>query len=107
VDYALSVNQKGKGFILLATVKGKILGIVVCIEFDKVGVIPENFIVYVCVHKKYRGKGLGSRLIREAIDCTDGDIKLHVEKTNPARKLYKKLGFKDDYIEMRFLKGVQ
>jgi ribosomal protein S18 acetylase RimI-like enzyme len=50
---------------------------------------------------------LGSRLIREAIDCAEGDVKLHVEKNNPAIKLYKKLGFKDDYIEMRYLKGVR
>lgn len=107
VEYALSVHPSGNGFILLATIDENLLGIIVCIQIDKVGIIPENLIVYVCVHQNYQGKGLGSRLIREAIDCVDGDVKLHVEKTNPAIKLYKKLGFKDDYIEMRFLKGVQ
>jgi len=104
VEYALSAHPGGKGFILLATINEKLLGVVVCIRIDKVGIIPENLIVYVCVHQNYRGKGLGSRLVQEAIDCADGDVKLHVEKTNPAIKLYKKLGFKDDYIEMRFLK---
>lgn len=107
VDYALSVHPDGKGFILLTTIAEKLLGVVVCIQIDKVGIIPENLIVYVCVHQNYRGRGLGSRLIQEAIDCADGDVKLHVEKTNPAIKLYKKLGFKDDYIEMRYLKGVR
>lgn len=106
VEYALSVHPGGKGFILLATGEKKLLGVVVCIQIDKVGIIPENLIVYVCVHQSYRRKGLGSRLVQEAIDCTEGDVKLHVEKTNPAIKLYKKIGFKDDYIEMRFLKGV-
>lgn len=107
IDYALSAHPGGKGFILLATIEKKILGTVVCIQIDKVGIIPENLIVYVCIHQNYQGQGLDSRLIREAIDCSDGDVKLHVEKTNPAIRLYKKLGFKDDYIEMRFLKGVQ
>jgi GNAT superfamily N-acetyltransferase len=105
VDYALSTHPSGKGFILLATIEKKILGVVVCVQIDKVGIIPENLIVYACVHQDYRKKGLGSRLIREAIDCTDGDVKIHVEKTNPAIKLCKKLGFKDDYLEFRYLKG--
>lgn len=107
VDYALSTHPSGKGFVLVATSKKEILGVLVCVQIDKVGIIPENMIVYVCVHQNYRAKGVGSRLILEAIECTDGDLKLHVEKTNPAIKLYKKIGFKDDYIEMRFLKGVQ
>lgn len=107
VDYALSSHPGGKGFILLATVDKKLLGAAVCIQIDKVGIIPENLIVYVCVHRNYRRKGLGSRLIQEAIDCAEGDVKLHLENTNPAKKLCKKLGFRDDYIEMRFLKGVK
>jgi GNAT superfamily N-acetyltransferase len=107
VEYALSAHPGGKGFILLATIDKKLLGVIVCIQLNKVGIIPENLIVYVCVHQNYRGKGLGSRLIREAIDCADGDVKLHLEKTNPSIKLYKKLGFNDNYIEMRFLKGVK
>ena len=105
VEYALSAHPGGKGFILLATIDKKLLGVIVCIQIDKVGIIPENLIVYVCVHQNYRRKGLGSRLIQEAIDCAEGDVKVHVEKTNPAMKLFRKIGFKDDYIEMRFLKG--
>jgi len=44
-------------------------------------------------------------LINEAIECTVGDIKMHVEKSNPAINLYKKLGFKNEYLEMRLLRG--
>jgi len=104
VEYALSLRPNGKGFILLATRENTILGCVVCIQMEKMEVIPENLFVYVCVHKSHRNKGIGSRLIEEAINCVDGDIKLHVEKTNPAIKLYKKIGFKDNYYEMRFSK---
>ncbi len=105
VDYALSSHPEGKGFILLATSSQKIIGAVVSIQMSKIGIIPENIFVYVCVHKDYRRKGLGSRMIQEATRYTSGDIKLHVEKTNPAAELLKKLGFKNDYLEMRFLKG--
>ncbi|MBD3291249.1 alanine racemase [candidate division KSB1 bacterium] len=105
VDYALSAHPEGKGFIFLATSEEKIIGAVVSIEMSKIGIIPENVFVYVCVHKDYRGKGLGTRIIQQASRYTNGDIKLHVEKTNPAAELLRKLGFKNDYLEMRFHKG--
>lgn len=105
VDYALSAHPGGKGFILLAILNEKVLGVLVCVRMNNVAIIPENLLVYVCVHRSYRGKGLGSRLILEAINCTDGDIKVHVDRANPAIKLFKNLGFKNDYVEMRFLKG--
>ncbi len=104
IDYALSVHPDGQGFILLATTGEKLLGVTVCIQFDKADTNPENLIVYVCVHQKFRRKGLGSRLIREAIDCVDGAVKVQVEKTNPAIGLLKKIGFTNDYMEMCFIK---
>jgi alanine racemase len=107
VDYALSSIPEGKGFILLATTGSEITGALVCVELMKIGVIPENLIVYVCVHRDHRLKGLGTRLIEEAIECCEGDLKLHVEKSNPAVALYRKLGFEDAYYEMRYLKKGQ
>ena len=104
LDYALSSNPRGNGFVILATSKRKLLGAVVCVQTNTSGFIPENILVYLCVHCNYRGKGIGKRLAREAITCAEGSIKLHVKKSNPAIKLYKKLGFKDDYLEMRLIK---
>lgn len=105
VDYALSADPRGKGFVILATVNNKIIGAIVCIEIDKMGIIPEYMFVYVCIHQKYRGKGITTRLIREAVGCTNGNIKLHLTRANPLVPLFKKLGFNDDYLEMRLIKG--
>jgi ribosomal protein S18 acetylase RimI-like enzyme len=104
VDYALSSIPDGRGFVLLATIGNRILGAVVNIELPHTGVTPGNLFVYVCVHQDRRRRGLGEMIIREAIACCDGDVKLHVAKLNPALGLYRRLGFRDDYHEMRYLK---
>ena len=45
---------------------------------------------------EFRNKGLGSRLLRDLLaeGSTDGKrVTIHVEKHNPARRLYERLGF--------------
>ena len=66
--------------------------------------IPENILVYIAVHRDYRGRGIGKELMQEAIQQCKGNIALHVESGNPARKLYEKLGFRNKYLEMRLEK---
>ncbi|MDD2413380.1 MAG: GNAT family N-acetyltransferase, partial [Bacteroidales bacterium] len=63
--------------------------------------IPENILVYIAVDGQYRGKGFGAEIIKEAIKNTKGNIKLHVEYDNPAKRLYERLGFTSKYAEMR------
>jgi ribosomal protein S18 acetylase RimI-like enzyme len=106
VDYALSAHPQGKGFVLVASVAKEIVGVIVAIRTDKLEIIPENVLVYVCVHRDYRHRGIGSRLLKEAMNCVEGNLKINVLKTNPALKLLKKVGFKNDHFEMRFEKGV-
>ena len=56
-----------------------------------------------------RGKGLGSYLLRDVIlqaDKQEREMRLHVEPDNPARRLYRRLGFVETgevgiYQEMR------
>ena len=61
-----------------------------------------NILVYIAVHGSQRGKGVGQQLIERAFEATEGDIALHVEPDNPARRLYERLGFTNKYLEMRW-----
>jgi ribosomal protein S18 acetylase RimI-like enzyme len=65
------------------------------------GYIPENILVYIATHKDYRGKGIGSDLMKQAMKVSKGSIALHVEPDNPAVGLYEKVGFENKYLEMR------
>jgi GNAT superfamily N-acetyltransferase len=95
------IFEKEGGFALVQFYKDKISGVVVVNETGMSGYIPENILVYIAVDGKYRGKGFGQELMTCAIKTCKGDIALHVEKENPARFLYEKLGFTTPYIEMR------
>ncbi len=100
LNYALT---KG-GFVILAREDEQIKGAVVVNETGMKGYIPENILVYIAVHRDQRGKGLGKQLMQQAIARANGDIALHVEPNNPAKRLYEKLGFTNKYLEMRLKK---
>lgn len=100
LDYALG---KG-GFVIIAREEGQIKGAVVVNETGMKGYIPENILVYIAVHCDQRGKGVGKKIMQQAIEKANGDIALHVEPHNPARHLYEKLGFTNKYLEMRLKK---
>ncbi|WPP50531.1 GNAT family N-acetyltransferase [Catalinimonas niigatensis] len=104
LDYALSNYPHQGGFSLLAKDAGQIVGAVVMCQTGMEGYVPENLLVYIAVHREYRGQGLGKQLMQKAIDMAKGDIALHVEPNNPAKILYEKLGFTNKYLEMRLQK---
>ena len=106
IDYALDATVRPGGFVLTATDPGSnaLVGAVVVNRTGMEGYIPENILVYIAMHKEYRGHGIGKKLMRKAIEVADGSIALHVEPENPAVHLYKKLGFTSKYLEMRLKK---
>lgn len=100
MNYALDANKGG--FIELGIIDDKIAGAVVINKTGMDGYIPSNILVYIAMDKKYRGKGLGKKLMQEVMKNTSGGIALHVEPDNPAKFLYEKLGFTNKYLEMRY-----
>ncbi|MEA2096555.1 MAG: GNAT family N-acetyltransferase [Candidatus Cloacimonadota bacterium] len=103
-NYVFSPEKNEGGFILCALEEDFLVGIVVMIKTGMSGYIPENFLVYIAVDEQQRGKGIGRKLIDKAIEHADGDVALHVEYDNPAKRLYERAGFETKYAEMRFKK---
>lgn len=101
IAYAYGDNPGQDGFVLIAHEEEEILGVVIVNDTNMGGYIPEHILVYIAVHGKTRGKGVGKSLMERTIKETRGDIALHVEPENPARFLYEKFGFTNKYLEMR------
>ncbi|WP_430973442.1 GNAT family N-acetyltransferase [Sunxiuqinia rutila] len=104
MDYALKVYPSFGGFVLGAYDAGQLVGAVVINQTGMKDYIPENILVYIATHNEHRGQGLGRQLMEAAIQQAEGNIALHVEPDNPARRLYEKLGFSSKYLEMRLQK---
>ncbi len=104
INFALDDEKKFGGFIVVSKEKETVTGAVIVNKTGMEGYIPENILVYIAVHKDYRGKGLGKDLMLKTFDKAQGSIKLHVEPENPARFLYEKLGFTSKYLEMRLMR---
>lgn len=105
LDYAFSTEPGMGGFCLAAMDDGELVGALIMNRTGMGGYIPENILVYVAVRGDQRGKGVGRRIIERGIELADGDVKLHVEYDNPAKRLYERIGFANKYADMRFSKG--
>lgn len=101
LNYALSVQPGQGGFVLLAEQDRQLLGALVMLRTGMEGYIPPNLLLFVAVTKHCRGKGIGRKLCERAIAECEGDVCLHVEYDNPAKRLYERLGFNTKYAEMR------
>lgn len=99
IDYSLDPARGG--FVLVGREEGRIIGAVVVNNTRMGGYIPEHILVYIAVDGAMRGKGIGRKLMQEAITGATGGIALHVEPDNPAKRLYESLGFTNKYLEMR------
>lgn len=104
LDYALDQSLYAGGFVVLARENNKIVGALVMNQTGMSGYIPENILVYIAVDATLRGKGIGKMVMESAIKLAKGNIALHVEPDNPAKRLYERLGFTNKYLEMRLTK---
>ena len=104
IAYAMKEIPSLGGYVITYSKDDNIIGAVVVNETGMGGYIPENILVYIAIHKEYRGKGIGKKLMKDALQVANGDVALHVEPENPAKFLYEKLGFENKYLEMRYKK---
>jgi ribosomal-protein-alanine N-acetyltransferase len=100
-DALAAVGREG-GFLLISKLKNRITGALVMQKTGMQGYVPENILLFVAVSPDQRGKGLGRKLIEYALSLVEGNVKLHVEYDNPARRLYERIGFTNKYAEMRY-----
>lgn len=107
LGYAFGQNGKPGGFIVLGEESKQIRGAVVMLKTGMGGYIPENLLLFACVNPAFRGQGIGRTLIEQALDHVEGDVKLHVEYDNPAKRLYERIGFTNKYAEMRLSRETQ
>ena len=103
VLYAHSSGTPG-GYLLELLDSGELVAAAVINKTGMGEYIPENILVYLAARKDRRGQGLGSQLMQNIVELAEGDIALHVEPQNPAKRLYEKFGFSNKYVEMRFTK---
>lgn len=105
IDYALKPAEKSNGLIVTYWKDDILIGATVTNSTGMKGYIPENILVYIATHHRHRGKGLGKEMMLTVIENSIGNIALHVEPDNPAKRLYESLGFTNKYLEMRLIKG--
>ena len=102
LSLALDSPPNRGGLVVLAQDGNTSLGAAVVHFTPWSGYVPENLLLFVAVDPDHRGQGLGRALIERALEECEGDIKLHVEHANPAKRLYERLGFTSKYAEMRY-----
>ncbi|MBN1517494.1 GNAT family N-acetyltransferase [Candidatus Sumerlaeota bacterium] len=105
LDYAFSSSEGKGGFVLLAVQNERILGGLVMLNTGMEGYVPGHLLLFVGVLPEFRGKGIGRLAIERALMRVKGDVKLHVEYDNPAKRLYERIGFENKYAEMRLHRG--
>lgn len=103
-EYLFSDESGKGGFILIAEINKNLLGALVMLNTGMSGYVPENILLFVAVDAKARGMGIGGKIIKHAFKISPGDVKLHVEYDNPAKRLYERLGMTTKYAEMRYHK---
>lgn len=96
-------NAYEKGYILVANRNGKDQGICILVDTGFNNFLPTYHLAYVGTDPESSGRGIGTELVKRAIEVSDGHISLHVDPTNDrAKKLYEKLEFRHFYDRMMY-----
>ncbi|MFP4187698.1 MAG: pyridoxal-phosphate dependent enzyme [Acholeplasmataceae bacterium] len=90
-----------KGYVLIASTKENVEGICIVVHTGFADFLPTYHLGYIGITKQTKGRGVGTELIKRAIDLTGEKLSLHVDPANQkAKKLYEKMGFRHVYDRM-------
>ena len=88
----LEWTRQFSGGVKVAVENGRVIGFVFAFAHQRVG-----WITFLCVRREFRRRGIGAKLLEQAVEYLKGrgvqTVKLDVEPRNPAVKLYRKFGF--------------
>jgi GNAT superfamily N-acetyltransferase len=107
VNYVVSRDPSGEGMLIVALDKTRILGVVVCARVDAPGSPGQNMLVYFCVHRDHRRRGIGTLLMKEVMAHSDGRITVNVKPDNPCIGFLEKFDFQNHRVQMRLDEGGQ
>jgi len=89
------------GFVLMAFYNNQLSGISVIVPTGFENFIPSYHLGYIATKRGIKGRGIATQLLNKAVEVTDGNLSLHVDRDNGrAIKLYEKMGFAKSYLRM-------
>ena len=101
MDYSTKEFLSFGGFTIVNKVEDKIVGVAILNHTGMQGYIAENILVYLAVHKDFRGNGIATQMINQVKRHAKGDITLHLKQNASLNKMYEKFGFSNSIVEMR------
>lgn len=106
LDYALKNKPSFGGFVLTHTIGNRIVAGVVVNKTGMQGFKSENLLVLAAIHEDFKAQTtLLEDLINKAVDYADGDIAIYAKPNHPALMMAKRMGFKEQYVELKFQKA--
>ena len=94
-------NAVEKGFVIAAFNNNDICGLGIVVDLGFTYFASKYHLAYIATSDKIEGSGIATMILNEAVELSEGNISLHVERNNiGAIKLYEKMGFKDYYSRM-------
>lgn len=102
--FGTAAAPRRDGFLVLAIDGPRPLSGLLMLATGMGGYVPANLLLFVATLPELRGRGLGRTVCERALSEVEGDVKLHVEYENPAKRLYERLGFTTKYAEMRLVR---
>lgn len=103
VDCVLKHTPSFGGFILADWMGDQLRALVMVNRTGMSGFGPDNLISFAVVNGTEEcSLQVLENLIRQAIHLSDGEIAFHLPKRHPAIKLFRELGFEQEYVELRF-----